>query len=115
MKDHVRAAIASIARASHSGASPSAIYDFSKGKHRIISGSYSDGAVNAYDHEIGAHISGTMGNLYHFGEGAHIQITMNGNSFTGYDFGSGYHFSGNVNGSNVTVYDFESSQHYSYA
>lgn len=73
------------------------------------------GSVNAFDYDTGAHIGGTLSNLYHYGEGCHIQIKMNGDRFTGYDYGCGQSFSGSLNGNSVSLYDYQTGQYYSYS
>ena len=57
----------------------------------------------------------TASSVYDYGNGAHIQLNMNGSQFSGYDYDSGNHYSGTVNGSSVSIYDYETSQHYSYS
>jgi hypothetical protein len=69
---------------------------------------------NAYDHDMGAHISASPSGLYHHGLGAHISLSVNGSSFSGYDYGEGHHFSGTVNGSSVQLYDYGEGRHFNY-
>ena len=114
MNASLRACIASLAaRLSESGVN-SAVYDFTQGKHIHISGSASSSLVNLYDHDRGAHLTGTPSSLYDHGNGAHISLAVQGGRFTGYDHGSGYHYSGTVSGRSVTIYDHESGSHHQY-
>ena len=114
MKSNTRACIAYIA-ACLNGESSSHVYDHSRSKFINVSGNVSSANVNIYDYERGCYISGSPGSLYDYGNGAHIQLTVNGSQFTGYDYDSGNHFSGSVNGSSVNIYDYEKSAYFNYS
>jgi len=106
------ACIANIAARLSGPSVNSAVYDHTQGKHIHVSGSVSATSVNVYDHDRGAHVTGSPANLYDYGRGAHISLNLNGTRFSGYDHGSGNHYSGNINGHSVTIYDHESGQHH---
>jgi hypothetical protein len=90
-----------------------AIYDYDKGGYVHFSGNV-DSSVRLYDHQAGAHISGSAKQFYHHGLSAHISLDISGKSFKGYDYGSGSHFSGNVRSNNITLYDYAVSKHFQY-
>lgn len=103
MKETIRRAIVSSVVAKISGAHPSSIYSHDRAQHTIMS--------RGYDHEASAHFSDN----YHFGEGSHMSIQINGTTFSGYDYGDGHHFSGTVNGGSVSIYDHGEGRHYNYS
>ena len=114
MNPSLRACIASLAARLSGHSVNSAVYDHTQGKHIHISGSASSGSVNLYEHDRGAHVTGSPTNLYDHGEGAHISLAVQGAQISGYDHGSGYHYSGSINGHSVTIYDHESGSHHQY-
>jgi hypothetical protein len=69
-----------------------------------------------YDHSAGCHVTGASnGSLYHYGNGAHVGINVNGSQFQGYDYDAGNHYSGQVNGNAVTMYDHGEGVHFQYS
>jgi hypothetical protein len=114
MNANSRACIAYIA-AGLCGSLGTSVYDYSQSKHINISGNVESNNVGIYDCDRGCHISGTPNSLYDYGNSAHIQLTMNGNQFSGYDYHTSSHFSGNVNGNSISIYDYETSSHYRYS
>jgi len=114
MNPNLRACIAHVAARLSGVGVNSAVYDYSQSKHIHVSGNVSATAVNVYDHDRGAHLTGSPANLYDHGLGGHISLNLNGAQFSGYDHRSGYHYQGTINGSSVTVYDYESGQHHQF-
>ncbi|MBY0411557.1 MAG: hypothetical protein K2Q97_15885 [Burkholderiaceae bacterium] len=114
MNHSLRACIANIAARLTGHSTNSAVYCYTQGKHISVSGTVTSSAVNIYDYDRGAHVSGSPTNLYDYGGGAHITLEINGNDFKGYDYGSGNHYSGKINGQSVQVYDYETGQHHSF-
>jgi hypothetical protein len=115
MNDNLRACIANLVGRFANQRVNSAVYDHAHGKHIHVSGNASSSSVNLYDHDRGAHISGSPSNLYDHGLGAHVSLALGGTQFKGYDHGSGSHYSGTINGASVTVYDYQTGQHYYYS
>jgi len=108
MNESIRRAVAYAAVGRANMRFGSSIYSYSAGHHTSMS--------KNFDHGCGSHLSGAdNGNLYHYGEGAHINLKMNGTKFSGYDYSSGSHFSGQVRGRSVNLYDYGSGQHYDYS
>jgi hypothetical protein len=105
MNPRLRACIANLAARLSGQSVNSSVYDHTQGKHIHISGTASGGSVNLYEHERGAHVTGSPSNLYDHGEGAHISLNVQGTQLSGYDHGSGHHYSGTstVNRSPSTI------------
>src|ERR1044072_2008472 len=101
-----------------SGRRSSAIYDYSEGGYRQISGTVGPGHVNVYDHQDLCPVSGsgtaTYLSLYHYGEGAYLPLDLRGGQLHGYDCGTGSHFTGNVSGNTVTLYDYGEGAYFTY-
>ena len=114
MKSNSRACIAYIA-ACLNGSSGSHVYDYSQSKFISISGTVNSSSVNVYDYDRGCFISGSPRSLYDYGNGAHIQLAMNGTQFNGYDYDTGNHYSGTINGNSVSIYDYENSSNFNYS
>lgn len=115
MDQNTRACVAFVAAGLIAGRQGSSVYDHSRSKHILISGSVSSSSVNIYDHDRGCSLSGSSTNLYDHGRGAHVSLQINENSFSGYDHGASHHFSGNVSGTSVSIYDHGESAHFSYS
>jgi hypothetical protein len=77
----------------------------------VAGGTLKDGRVGFYDYTNAAHISGTLPNLYHYGEGTHLNLKIKGSSFDGYDYGFGSHFSGSVHGNRMQLYDYSAGSY----
>jgi hypothetical protein len=115
MNDNLRACLAYIAARLIGGSNRASVYDFARAKHISVSGTVDSKSVNIYDHDRGAHVTGTLPSLYDHGLGSHVSLTVNGAEFSGYDHGSASHYSGRLTGSTVTIFDHGTSQHYQYA
>lgn len=98
-----------------SGSQAGAVYDYSEGAYFNFSGDVGTGNVNVFDYEQGCHISGSLQSLFHYGNGRHIQLTVEGGHFSGFDYNSGRHFNGNVQGNNISLFDYEHGQYFNYS
>src|ERR1700759_4727029 len=98
MKPHVRAAVAGIALSHANNKKISSVYAYGAG-YINIDADVSGDRVNGYDYFNGCHIDGTLPNLYHYGESAHLEFKPKGNGkYDGYDYGSSQHFEITVRG-----------------
>lgn len=116
MKLDVRAAVATatIAHANRSGVS--SIYDHGASSYRMIDARISGDALSAYDYTSGCHFDGTVPNLFHYGQGAHVDFQSNGDGrYEGYDYGSGSFWEATVAGNQVEIYDYGSGDFHSYS
>ena len=72
--------------------------------------------VTGYDYTNSCHVSGTLPNLYHYGQSAHINFNEVGDgTYNGYDYGSSCHFNVQVRSGNVQIYDYGESGYFSYS
>ena len=115
MEHHSRRVVAYVAGRVSSGSSSSSVYDYSASNYFSVGGTATAERVAIYDYSIGCHISGNLPSLYHYGDGGHMSLKMDGNRFTGYDYHTGSHFSGTVSGRSVSVYDYEHSTYFNYS
>lgn len=118
MKKGPRALIAFVAASIATGRRHSSIYDYGAGGYRQVSGTVTPNHVNIYDYNDSCYLSGSGGvgalSLYHYGEGAHLTLNMQGNRFHGYDYGASCHFSGQVSGNSVSLYDYGEGGYFNY-
>ena len=114
MNSNSRACIAYVA-ASLCGAHASYVYDYSQSKYINMSGSVDSNNVHIYDYDRGCYVSGSLNNLYDYGNRAYIELSMRKFQFSGYDYHTGSYFSGEVKGNSVSVYDYETSSYYNYS
>ena len=84
MNPSLRACIASLAARLSGQSVNSAVYDHTQGRHIHVSGSASAGSVNLYEHDRGAHVTGSPSNLYDHGDGAHLTLAIQGTQLSGY-------------------------------
>ena len=107
MNEDIRRAVAYAASGRANGKFASSIYSYGAGGHTSMS--------ETYDYGAGAHLGGMKdGNIFHYGQGVHIQLTMQGSQFKGYDYNSGSHFSGRVSDRSVQLYDYGSGGYHNY-
>ena len=90
-------------------------YDHAQSKNLNVSGTVTAGEIDVYDFDRSCRVSGSLDNLYDYGNGAHIHLAINGDKFSGYDYASKFHYTGAVEGGLVSVYDYETSKYYRYS
>ena len=107
MKEEIRRVVAYAAAGRANSKFASSIYSYATGRYTNMS--------ESYDYDAVAHLGGVRkGNIYHYGEGAHISLEMGGNDFKGFDYSSGPYFSGRVSGRSVRLFDYGSSEYFHY-
>ncbi|REE92654.1 hypothetical protein [Cupriavidus plantarum] len=115
MNKATRACIAYIAGRAISGGDTSHVYDYSQSRYAAFTGDIASGGVSVFDYERRCYCSGSLTQLYDYGNRAHIDLRIDGNRFSGYDYDSRKHFEGTVTGANVSIYDYETSAYYNYS
>lgn len=114
MIPNLRACLASVAARLNGMHVDGAVFDHTQGKRVRLSGSVGPDAVNVYDHDRSAHVTGSAPNLYDHGTRRPVSLVMNGAIFTGFDHFSGLHYSGRIHGSAVTIFDHETGRHHQF-
>jgi hypothetical protein len=116
--EDARASVAFIAGKLISRTESNFLYDQTRAKAVVFSGSISPMHVQVYNHNIDGFISGNGStdnmNLFDHSRGAAVQLRLNGNQFSGFDFGTGTHFQGNMTGTAITFFDFGESNYFGY-
>ncbi len=114
MKASTRRAVAYIAGRAVSGNSKTTIYDYSSSGYHFFSGQAGASRVSVFDYTQSCHITGTLPNLFHYGDGHHLSLKIQGQKFTGFDYLQSQHFSGSVSGNRITLFDYGDSSYYNY-
>jgi hypothetical protein len=105
MKDHVQAAAAAIAIAHDSGRRVSGVYG--PNGHVNVEVTLSGDRVQGYDYSNSCHVDGTLPNLYHYGQSAHLELKpKTGGKYDGYDYGASCHFEVTVKGRSADFYSY---------
>lgn len=116
MKLNVRAAVAAAALAHSTGRSISSIYDYGAGGYRMIDARFSGTRLDAYDHTSGCHFDGSLPDLYHYGQSAHVEFKVGSSGrYEGYDYGASCFWEATVRGNSVELYDYGASSYFSYS
>jgi hypothetical protein len=93
MKPHVRAAAAAAAISHAGGRRVLSLYDHSSQAEARVSASAIGNQVFGYDSTRECEFGGEIPSLYHYGEGAHLDLISKGEGgYGGYDHGSATHF-----------------------
>lgn len=114
MNSGSRACIAYIVARAISDSSSSHAYDYTRSKYIAFSGDVSSHGVNVYDYGRRCYCSGSLSQLYDYGNRKHIDLEIRGDQFSGFDYASGKSFKGSVSGDSVSLYDYETSQFYNF-
>jgi hypothetical protein len=81
----------------------------------IVTGSM----VTIFDHDQRCHITGSGDGvqhfLYHHGEKLFVNLTVQGNDFSGHDYGHSTRFSGTVEDNSVSLYEHVTCRQFSYS
>ena len=115
MNANTRACVAYITAGLSGLAKVTSLYDHTESKPLSVSGAVSAATIDVYDFDRSCHVSGSLENLYDYGNDAHIQIAVNGDKVSGYDYASKFHFSGTVEAGVVQIYDYETEVYYRYS
>lgn len=120
MNSGQRAAIAAIVIAINSQSSVNTVYSYEVSQYISMSGNVNNNAISAYDYGRSCHISGSASSrnnfsIYDYGVSAYINLTIDGDKFSGCDYSSGYHFSGTVRSKSVSFYDYQTSTYYNFS
>ncbi len=118
MRDSTRARVAAIVGAAEKKRGISSVYDYSSGRHRNASVEIRNGRFNGYDFSTSSHFSGG-GNrsldFFDYETSSHVQLKLDGSTFSGYDYHTGRHFSGAVAKGSISLYDYETGRYYNYS
>ena len=115
MNPNTRACVAYITAGLSGLVKVTSLYDHTETKPLNVTGVVAAGKIDVYDFDRSCHVSGSLENLYDYGNKAHIQITVNGDKFSGYDYASKFHFSGTVEEGVVSLYDYQTEVYYRYS
>jgi hypothetical protein len=119
MKHHTRAAVAYIAGRLITNRQSYSLYDHSRCVHTAIGGIVEPERIAAFDHERGAHLSGSkVGDslsLYDYADGVHLSLRIEGAKFSGYNYSTSTHFSGSVKDNVISLLDYTDSLVYTFS
>jgi hypothetical protein len=106
LNSNTRGCVAYIAAGLSGLTKVTSFYDHTENKPMNVSGTVTAEKIDAYDFDRSCHVSGSLDNLFDFGNQAHVQIIPNGEKFSGYDYASKFHFTGSVEKGVVSIYDY---------
>jgi hypothetical protein len=119
VKESIRCPVAYIAARLISGLNADVLYDYSRSVAFGFIGTVNTDGVSVLDSTAKCHIVGKCNNgiyfLFHFGEGAHINLEIDGGKFKGFDDKSQSYFSGTVAGKSISLYDWGESTWFNYS
>jgi hypothetical protein len=116
MRANVRAAVAAAALAHGNGMNVSSVFDYGAGSYWMIEARFTGNSLSAYDYTSTCHFDGTLPDLYHYGQSAHVEFKAIGHGrYDGYDYGSSCFWEATVRGSNVEVYDYGVGAYFTYS
>ena len=110
MNEQIRRAVAFAVLAPKSERVERTIYSYASDHRAKLSGSRHD----FFDHEAGVRIAGSGSKLYHYGLWSYIELTVDGEKFSGFDHGSKTHFEGVIKGNLVQLYDHAEKRYFDY-
>jgi hypothetical protein len=106
MDEHSRARIAYVAGRIITNRNASSIFDYTRGRYKLMSGRADSASVSVFDHERGSHLTGSGTSFFDHEKGFHISLHITGNKFSGFDYESSSHYSGTVSGNTISVFDY---------
>jgi hypothetical protein len=115
MNTNTRSCVAYIAAGLSGLSKVTSLYDHAETRPMNVSGTVTAEKIDVYDFDRSCHVSGSLENLYDYGNSAHIQIAVNGDKFSGYDYANEFHFTGTVEGGLVSLFDYETKMYYRYS
>jgi hypothetical protein len=118
VKESIRCPVAYIAARLISGLSADVLYDYARSVAFAFNGTANTDGVSVFDSTAKCHIGGRCNHgiyfLFHFGEGVHINLEIDGGKFKGFDYQSHSDFSGTVAGKRISLYDWGESKWFNY-
>ena len=120
MKQYQRAALALAVLRLESINSKNNVYDYSQGRHLLISGTVDSHEIKLYDFDRGAHFGGRLNGqrygLYDFEHSEHISLEFKSSGkYGGYHFGSSTFYEITVRDNGVSFYDFSTGKFYNFS
>lgn len=107
--------IAFVAASLNAGRTFTHVYDHDAGREVAVGGLVRPDRVELIEALGGARLEGEPGALFHSRSKSHIQLSMDGEGFSGYDYGSRAHFRGVFQeGGAVQVFDHESGRYHAF-
>lgn len=107
--------VAFVAASLKAGRTLTHVYDHDAGREVAIGGLVRPDRVELIEMQGGARVEGPPHALYHWGTKSHIQLSMDGEGFSGYDHALSAHFRG-VFGEQgaVQVFDHETGRYHAF-
>ena len=91
------------------------VFDHDAGRQVAVGGLVRPDRVELIEGLGGARIAGLPDALHHSGSNSHIQLSMDGEGFSGYDYGSKAHFRGVFQDQGVVqVFDHETGRYHAF-
>lgn len=107
--------VAFVAASLNAGRTFTHVYDHDAGREVAVGGVVRPERVQLIEGLTGARLEGEPGSLFHSGSNAHIQLSLDGDGFSGYDYGSGAHFRGVFRDQGaVQVFDHQTGRYHAF-
>jgi hypothetical protein len=105
--------VAFLAASLNAGRTFTHVYDHDAEREVAVGGIVRPDRVEVIEGLTGARLAGEPKALFHFGSNAYIQLSLEGQGFSGYDYGSASHFDGRFQEAGaVQLFDHESGRYH---